>query len=41
MVINSHYWDIRDNKSSRETLFDFIKYALKDGAKPCLISELL
>lgn len=41
MVINSHYWDIRDNKSSRETLFDFVKFALNDGAKPCLISELL
>lgn len=41
MVINSHYWDIRDNDESRQTLFDFIKFALKDGAKPCLISELL
>lgn len=41
MVVNSHYWDIRDNNNSRTILFDFVKYALADGAKPSLLSDII
>lgn len=41
MVVNVHYWHLRDNGNAREELFDFIKYALNNGAEPTTVSELI
>lgn len=41
MVVNVHYWHLRDNSEVRTALFEFIDYALKCGAKPARMSEIL
>lgn len=39
MAINVHYWHIRDNKEYYKSFFEFIKYALDNGAQPAIMRE--
>lgn len=39
LSINVHYWHIRDNEELYKGFFDFIKYALSDGAVPTKLSD--
>lgn len=41
MVINVHYWHLRENPEERKMLFSFIEYALNCGAVPATLSSLL
>lgn len=41
MAINVHYWHIRDNKEHYRGFFDFIKYALDNGAEPARMRDCL
>lgn len=40
MVINTHYWKLREYPEEREILVKFIKYALNQGALPATLSSL-
>ena len=39
MAINVHYWHLRDNKEHYKGFFDFVKYALDNGAEPALMRD--
>ncbi|NCB96751.1 MAG: DUF2334 domain-containing protein [Bacteroidia bacterium] len=41
MAINVHYWHIRDNKEHYRGFFDFVKYALDNGAEPVRMRDCL
>lgn len=41
MVINTHYWKLRDFPEERETLIKFVNYAIGQGAQPVTLSSLL
>ena len=41
MAINVHYWHIRDNKEHYRGFFDFVKYALDNGAEPARMRDCL
>ena len=41
MVINVHYWHLRDNPAICKSLFEFIEYAVQKGAKPVTLSEIM
>lgn len=41
MVINVHYWHLRDEENIRKQLIQFIDYALKHDATPSTVSEIL
>ena len=41
MVINTHYWHLRDNPDEREMVIRFIKDAISKGAKPTKLSDIL
>lgn len=40
MAINVHYWHIRDNKEHYRGFFDFIKFALDQGAEPSRMRDV-
>lgn len=39
LAINVHYWHIRDNEGRYRGFFEFIKYALSNGAVPAKLSD--
>jgi hypothetical protein len=41
MVINVHYWHLRDFEKERKELIRFVNYALDRGAQPVTVSSLL
>lgn len=41
MAINVHYWDIREKPYKYRNFFDFINYAIKDGAVPSRMRDVL
>lgn len=41
MVINTHYWSLRDNDKQRTILLSFMKYAKDKGMEPILVSDLM
>lgn len=41
MVINVHYWDLRDNSDKRQMIIDFVKWAIEDGAIPTTFSDCI
>ena len=41
MVLNVHYWNLRDNVENRNMLFEFVKYALDNNANPSVLSKIL
>lgn len=41
MAINVHYWHIRDNYDHYKGFFDFVKYAIDNGAVPSLMRDCL
>lgn len=41
MVVNVHYWHLRDFDNEREELCRFVDYALHNGARPTTVSDLL
>lgn len=41
MVVNVHYWHLRDNEQERCELIRFINYAMEHGAVPSRMSEVL
>lgn len=41
MVINVHYWSLRDKPKELQLLRDFIKYALSNDAQPSLLNEII
>lgn len=41
MVINVHYWMLRDRPNEHELLVRFVNYALENGAQPATISNIL
>ena len=41
MVINTHYWHLRDNPKISEWFIEFIQYAVSDGAVPSTISQCI
>ena len=41
MVINTHYWHLRDNPKISEWFIEFIQYAVSDGAIPSTISQCI
>jgi len=41
MVINVHYWHLRDNPQICKDFFEFIEYAVHNGSKPTILSEIL
>ncbi len=41
MAINTHYWHLRDDEKDRNVLFRFIDYALRHGAEPSRMSDIL
>lgn len=41
MVINTHYWSLRDNKKQFTMLLSFLEYARKKGIEPVKVSDLL
>lgn len=40
MVVNVHYWHLRDYPKEKAMLMDFINYAMDNGAIPTSLSEL-
>lgn len=40
MVVNVHYWHLRDNIEIKNEFFRFIDYAINHGAQPALMSDL-
>lgn len=40
MALNVHYWHIRDNMSNYKAFYDFVHYALDNGACPVPLSQL-
>lgn len=41
MVVNVHYWDLREHKERRDLLFAFVRYAINQGAEPVTVSQIL
>lgn len=41
MVINTHYWSLRDNEKNRTILMSFMDYAWKKGIEPVRVSDLM
>lgn len=41
MVINTHYWQLRDSPQARDEVINFIKFAVADGAIPSTISQCI
>ncbi|HRE72573.1 MAG: hypothetical protein XXXNARYT_000013 [Candidatus Accumulibacter regalis] len=41
MVINTHYWDLRDNQRKRDMLLRFVEYARSKGAVFVLMSDIV
>ncbi len=39
LAINVHYWHIRDNEERYRGFFDFVEYALCNGAEPAKLSD--
>lgn len=39
MAINVHYWYLRDNVKVRDSLFEFVEYAINRGAVPSTMRE--
>lgn len=40
MVVNVHYWQLRDNPKDMNELVSFVKYAISAGAKPSTLKEI-
>ena len=41
LAINVHYWHIRDHEEIYKGFFDFIHYALDNGAIPARLSDVI